>query len=321
MDYIHDFDSDIAYVLEECEKRILEYPSGIKQFAYKYLDKLHLLKDKNQSGGFCYLMPFWLMDTFGIERRICRNIAIGNSFALLYFMSQDEVMDDCTQKSKVELLPVSSLFFTEFISSYQSTFPGESSFWQYFDKYMKEWAGSVVWERSNHWGQANEYTEEDLILLSRKAAPMKIPFAAMSILSGNELAVKAFSDMVDYDQIVYQMIDDWRDWKEDMEIGNYTYLLVQAVKYNNLKEASQLNESLVRKAVYIGGIAEEIFELAKKYNKLSLECISNIDSPYLRDYISLEEIICDKILTNIREEKGIMMKGGLDSLLWSIKRS
>jgi hypothetical protein len=288
MDFVHDFDSDIAYVLEECEKRVLSYPSNIRAQGHRYLEKLHLLKDKNQSGGFCYLMPFWLMNTFKIERDICRNIASGNVFGLLYFMSQDDVMDNFSDKANASILPLSSLFFTDFISSYRSLFPVDSIFWSYFDRYMREWAESVVWERENHWGTAAEYSEEDLIKLSRKAAAMKIPFAALCVLSDRLQEIESFSKMMDYDQIVYQMIDDWRDWKEDLKRGSYTYLLVQAMKYCKLQDASQLTEGHVKNAVFMGDAGEKVFEMAKNYNRLSLESIDHIDSPYLKSYIALE---------------------------------
>lgn len=321
MDLVHDFDIDVDYVMEMCEKRVSSYPFYIRDLGLSYLEKLHLVKDKNsRRGGFCYLMPFWLKDSFNIDSETCRIIALGNIFGLLYFMSQDEVIDNRSSGYEVSLSPLSTMFFLDFTAQYRLIFSSDSLFWSYFEKYIGEWSQSVAWEHKKHWRHVEVFSEEDFILLSRKAAPFKIPFAAIGILAGNEQKIQAFSDMMDYDQVVYQIIDDWRDWREDLSKGNFTYFLMKAMEYCNIRDSSDLTETHVKKAIYIGNITEKVMEIAKKYNRLSRESISKVKINYLEAYLQLEADLYNKILTDLKEEKEVNLKGGFDKLLWNLMR-
>jgi hypothetical protein len=316
VDIFKDFISEVEWVIEACGNIVSEYPPYIKEQATAYLKKLNLVKEKSdRAGGFSYIMPFWFREMLSIDNDTCRTIAIGNTFALLYFLSQDEIIDADPGEYKSDILPLSNLFFLNFISCYRKIIPTGSAFWEYFDRYIHEWANSILWERNEHLGKLKEYEESDFIMFSRKAAPLKIPFAALSLIAGKASYIEHFSRMIDYDQITYQIIDDWRDLSEDLKRGNYTYLLVKVMEYCKISDINQLKEEHIKKAVLFGNVPENMIDTAIKYNKIASESIQTLELSYLNDYLKMEKSICKKILSGVHKKRKSMTKSGLEQIL------
>ena len=308
MNIILGFENEILDVLDEVNTCIYSYPSPLKEHGIKFLEKLNLLKNSKERSCEAYiLIPFWLNSSFSLDLSKCKSVSIATIFSVLYFMTQDEVMDSSSYKG--HLLPLSSKFYYEFIKRYHSLFKSYSLFWKYFELYIHQWSYSVLWERMHHREKISLYNDNDLILLSRKTAGIKIPFAALCLIANKEQYIQKFSDMVDYDQIVYQFYDDWRDWRKDLQEGNYTYVLVEAMKYLGFSNFDNLNkinldESLFNKVFFDERFLNKYFKISQKYNKLSAEAIKSINIPTLNEYILSEARTCIlepiEVLTNLK---------------------
>lgn len=284
---IRDFDADAQWVLETCEKQISTYSPPLCHYGRACLEKHWSLKE-NRARGFsiAHLLPFWLQETFDLSQNTCRRIALGNVFWLLYFFTQDKVMDASPGEYQGHLLPLGTLFFLDAIAPYRSLLGSDSPFWTFLGKYISEWAESVSWEREQHWGQVREFEEGDLLRLALKSAPLKIPCAALSLLAGREEAIKPLEEMIDNFMVVFQLADDLRDWREDLARGNYTYFLTQVMADRDIHPPALQVEAEVGKAFFVGTVFEEILELAAKYNQRATGSIATLHAPYLKAYIA-----------------------------------
>ena len=303
MDLVRDFDSDVEWILDNCEKRVSTYPPSLRQAGRAYLDKYQLSKETSQRKGLIYLLPFWLKETLGVDQEACRLSALGITFGTLYFFVQDAVMDTRPGEYKGHLLPLGSLFFLDFIAPYRSLFDSGSPFWEYFEKYIEEWAESVLWERKHHWGQMQEYKEDDFIRLGHKASPLKVPCTAMSLLAGREDAIELLEEMLDYNLVVVQLMDDLRDWRGDLVRGNYTYFLTRVMAAQGISSLASLTEAEVEKALFIGRVFEEVLDLAADYNQRTLESISTLHAPYLEAYIDVLAQQCRQLKGELQAER------------------
>lgn len=291
-------ESEVCFVLDTLKSRIETYPSPLREQGLRYLNKLSLLTESKERTCEAYiLIPFWLKDSFGLDPLMCRTISLATIFSVLYFMTQDEVMDSHDYKGNI--LPLSSTFYYEFISRYYSIFNTESMYWDYFETYMDEWAQSVLWERTHHWKKINSYSDDDFILLARKTSGIKLPFAAACILAEKEHYIQNFSDMVDHDQVVYQLYDDWRDRYKDIEKENYTYILVEAMKYLGLNNLKNVSRATLEKAFSDEKFIKKYFQVSHKYNQMSANAVECLGIPYISKYIEIEAKIC--ILEPLRE--------------------
>lgn len=285
MDPIRDFEANVEWVVATCQKRVSAYPPALGHSAQAFLGKHGLFKEGSVPSSIAYLLPFWLKETFALDQSTCRMIALGNTFWLLYFFLEDEVMDTGPGEYKGHLLPLGTLFFLDAMAPYRSLLGAASPFWRYLEHYIGEWAESVSWERERHWGQAREFEEGDFVRLARKAAGLKIPCAALSLLAGREEAVAPLEKMVDHVMMIYQLADDLRDWREDLARGNYTYFLTRVMACRGIHPPAAPSETDVEKAIFVGKVLEEVLEVAVEHSRLALESISNLYAPYLTAYV------------------------------------
>jgi len=111
---------------------------------------------------------------------------------------------------------------------YQRYFPAESIFWRYLEKYWKEWGESLIWERST--GFQSSFSDRDLLMAARKAAPLKICSSGMALLGNREHLIPELELAVDRMHMVLQMADDLGDLEEDLAGNRYnTFLSMMAV--------------------------------------------------------------------------------------------
>jgi hypothetical protein len=292
MDPIHDFHADVEWVLETCQERVASYPPPLDQYGHDGLERHWLLKDNSGRNSIAYLLPFWLQQAFDLDHHTCRLIAVGNTFWLLYFFAQDEVIDASPGEYKGHLLPLGNLLLLDALAPYRSSLGSTSPFWPLMGRYIAEWAESVSWEREEHWGQAREFAPGDLLRLARKAAPLKIPCAALSLLADREEAIGPLEEMIDNVLVAFQLADDLRDWRDDLARGIHTYFLTRVMVDRGIRPSGSLTEEEVEKSLFVGTVLDEAVDLMAQHTRRAIESISVLHAPYLKAYLAFLEQEC-----------------------------
>lgn len=310
--FYDDFISDMNWINETCRQRAADFPICLQARAEQ---QLCWSNELNLMGSGFYLFPLWLRDEFCIDAAIARELAVSNVFGLRYFMLQDAVMDSRGGGDEVPfLVPLGAFCFSVFEEIYHRYFPVGHVFWGYYQKYLQEWAESVVWEYSEHWNRLSEYKAGDLILLARKAAALKIPAAAVCWLAGRKEAAPALEKMVDCWQGLFQLQDDFQDWRKDLNQGNYTLLLVRAASYCGIEQADLLTAAHVKRAVYIGGVGEEVLSMAIDLGQQALASIADYNLPYFKSYFNFQIEALQEQCCRLREQRTALLRGGLHRL-------
>jgi len=313
MEFLHDFDSELKVVFDSLRDRLSNYPPAFRNDALKFLDKYDILDKDFNKNHISFLLPFWLKGAFRLDSETCRNMAEGFTAGLFYFLIQDAVMDTAPGEYKGDLLPLGNLFLIDFLDKYRSLFPEASNFWAYFRNYFVEWAESVIWEQQEHQRQNKTYAREDLILVAHKAAPLKIPSAAACILGGCKDEIEKLASCIDHIVITIQLLDDLSDWRDDHAIGSCSFFLSLVMNYCGIENFDGLDESHVRKAVYMGGILDEMFEIVHE-NHSVIKSVSEY-YPYLTEYHTFLYNKFKSLMDEIQEEKNNRMQGGFMYML------
>jgi hypothetical protein len=299
MDVIRDLDAESNWLLDACLKRISQYPPELRQPARARLEKHWSLEQKRpRAFHIAFLLPFWLKEPFSLDRDACRLVGLSNIFLVLYFMLQDELMDCDLGLDQRYLQPLGTFFFVDVMASYERLFGPGSAFWTRFEQTIAQWGLSISWERRWHWGQARAFEEADLRMLAHKAAPLKIPCAALCSLAGREQAIGTLEKTIDDLMMAFLLMDDLRDWRGDLAQGSYTYFLTRVAAHRGLDPHASLTETDVEKALFVGAVLDEYMEMMIRYNRLALESVSTLDVPYLRAYI----VLLDQDGRQLREE-------------------
>lgn len=290
MDPIRDFDRECEWLLDACLDRIATYPPALRQPGRARLEA-HWSLEHRMPLAFhvAYLLPFWLEEPLALDRDVCRLVGLSSTFLVLYFMLQDELMDAEPEEYEGHLQPLATFFLLDAMAPYRRVFGSKPAFWALFEEYIAQWGLSISWERQWHWGQVRAFEEEDLILLARKAAPSKIPCAALCLLAGRKEAAGLLEKMIDDLMMSFLLADDLQDWRGDLAQGSYTYFLTRVIAHRKLDPHTTLTETDVEKALFAGAVLDEYLELMAEYRRRALESASALAIPYLEAYLALRD--------------------------------
>ncbi|WP_410513678.1 hypothetical protein PaeBR_04380 [Paenibacillus sp. BR2-3] len=142
MNWFHDYEDELRLVFQGCSQIISQFPEPLNFQGLSYLSHFNVFETGSHKNYICYLLPYWLQESCRLTPGDCRQMSKGNVFLMLYFFIQDDLMDKPITSSPSKL-PLANLLYVEFLNIYRFFFPGQSSFWTYFNRYIMEWADSV----------------------------------------------------------------------------------------------------------------------------------------------------------------------------------
>lgn len=300
MKWFHMYERDLTHVFRESEHIISQFPPPLHTKGLSYLSKFNVLQEDSATNYICYLLPFWLQETTGLSNESVRRLSLGNVFAMLYFFIQDDLMDSASPAGK-DKLPLGNLFYMQFLDIYRDFFPSESPIWAYNRLYIHEWSDSVTNENRA------DYFHENPLLVARKAAPLKLSSTGALLLSDQAGLVPEMTDFVDHVLVTLQMSDDWVDWQEDLDEGNYNCLL--SMIQSKLSPDERLTTELVHHYIAVRGILNS-YTTAAEANHNYIKRL-NLQVPHL---LSFHEYMLNALKQDakiIEEEKLALQKGGL----------
>jgi hypothetical protein len=313
MEWLYDFSSELKIVLEEVKSRIQRYPAEFRHDADYFLDLYDVTKP-----GFCmecmsFMIPFWLIEPLKLWTDSAIKISTANLMGLFYFLLQDEIIDNELNNSNHRMLPLSNLFYLDFMDLYHSLFPYGSQFWKYVWKYVMQWSRSMANERCEQGRSKSLRGGYDFKALAYKSAPQKVAVAASCILTGNVRCISKLSDVVDYTTASLQLVDDWQDWKDDLKSNRCTYFLSQVMNCNNISRLSDINEYHFTQAVYCYGIFDELASIVDENHKFIKKQKPGV--PYFIEYhLSILDKFKEK-QTAVNNSKNAILFGGFGNWL------
>ena len=317
VDPFHDFDPYVIQVLTACETEVSAYPPWLRDSGLAYLQKLELAGRSRRTQGITILLPFWLNDIFGLSRDTCCVLALGSAYTLLHFLAQDELMDEpVSQASRTELATLSSLFFSGLNRQYRRCFESDSPFWAHLDRYVEQWGESTLWECHQHWGQPAPYPDHELLLVARKNAPLKVPVAAMGLLSHREHLIVGLDTAIDHAMLTFQMLDDLRDWRADLANLHYSHFLA-LVAHSCASQSSgqQLSIESVEEAIFCGEAIDAVLDLALHHNQLALNTIVGWRADHLRSFLHLQRRWCTETRNSLQRTRTRLLRASLKDLI------
>lgn len=148
-------------------------------------------------------------------------------FGNLHTLILDDIVDNstCLQYEKLKYIYIAKLYYLEYIYALKQLFNNEECYWKYLHKYEKQTYIALYHEESKHVFNLNAYGEEDLKFIGWKCAPVKSVMAGI-LSSAKRLDLLEYAEkMVDNASIGFLLLDDFRDWEEDLMRSRFTYPL------------------------------------------------------------------------------------------------
>lgn len=283
-----DFKEDSDWLGAKCQEYAQNLPSPLNDLGKESFRRLPW-----NPCPYTVVLPFWVGDIYHLPREVIRSVALPGSLASYYVFLQDRIMDESIGEWE-KLSPFGIVLFTEMMRQYQALFPADSPFWNYLEQYITEWTQSISWEEISHWDKLQNYREEDFLLIGRKAAMFKLSAMPVALLAGHEEAVELLAQFVDYTQVVSDLIDQLQDWREDLQVRHYGYLLTKVLLSADWSDSSPPPEDFVGRAFLFTDALESALHTANKYAQLARDCAVRLKGRYLIGYADFLIQYCER---------------------------
>ncbi len=174
-------------------------------------------------------LPYHLIEGFPFDGDLgaARAMSRGNAFGAAHFLAQDRFLDGDESLSP-RGSGFSDLCLVRFIREYAGLFDGESDFWPLLERYLREYAQSLAWERDVLWSSGGarcvdeDSLDQTLERLGNKMSPLKSTVAAVSLLSGSDELLSKGERLIAAYHAGYQLADDLLDLSRDARLRRWS---------------------------------------------------------------------------------------------------
>ncbi len=312
------YEGELARVFAEATGGLSALPAPLADLASSLLKSFNpVTSNPGGAGGgtnyICFLLPFWFKELTGCGDGLCRELAVGNVYAMLHFFLLDDAMDAkaaSDPKKTRRALALGQMLQEAFKRRYGRCFPAESPLWERYETYLADWACAVADEGDQKADPANPAA------LARKSAPVKLCAAGMLLLSGRAERLPQMEEALDLALATLQLSDDWADWREDLaEDGERRNAFLTLVRRAlELPSNQPLEERLVKRGIYRIGCLRELVGIAKGHHEklVNMPEVPEVLLAFHADIVmGLEK---DAIETEERVDQ-LAAEGGLSMLL------
>lgn len=310
MNAIDKYREEIAAVFEEASREMEGLPDEFRGLGQTLLAKSNPLANGGSSNLICFLLPYWMREVTGAPEALCRDLAVGNLFAMLHYFVLDDAMDGQEGRSPQGLrksLALGQLMHGMYRRRYTSHFPHDSSLWTFERAYEEQWAIVVG-------GEGSEAVEpRDIARLAGKAAPVKLCATGVLHGSGQTERVRDIEQAVDLALAILQLSDDLEDWREDLADERRNAFLTLVRNKLALAESEPLTEPLVKRAIYRLGCVSELAAVAAELGTRLRE-IPNVPGSLLAFGEAIEREIRDYALEIDEAVEELAAGGGISRL-------
>jgi len=256
---------EIADLFAEAAEHAAMLPAPLGELGQALLIKANPLASGESSNYITFLLPFWMQETIRCPDRLCRDLAVGNVFAMVHYFLLDDVMDAGAGTNRLhvrEALALGQLFQCLFQQYYGRHYAMDSPLWDHYRAYTAAWASAVSREGERPADPRNAAQ------LAAKSALVKLCAAGILLHAGKEAGLREVEEAVDLVLATQQLVDDWADWREDLAEDERCNAFLTLVREQlQLPPEEPLDERKVKQAVYRAYALDRLAEIAAQYGE------------------------------------------------------
>jgi hypothetical protein len=177
-------------------------------------------------------------------------------------VAYDDIIDCAPyDPGEARRLPHVAVLFAQAYRSFAELFGGAAWFWDRLEAYFIDYVDALAAETCYANGEApwRSYDEAQLLAIVRgKNGLVRLVDAAVAALAG-ERQSRGMDTVLLEGFVAHQMVDDLRDWREDMRDGNPSLLLCRASR----SKPSSDDPGAVGRRLYLDGHAEYVLRISE----------------------------------------------------------
>lgn len=248
-------------------------------------------------------LPFWLWRSYQSREPLTISseepafrASLGMLYLYLYLRIQDDALDE-PESFNSDYLILGNEFISESFRQYQSLFPVESPFWDFFHRYWRETSRWILWDKQEHTKKVKSYSMADLIRVGKKMWVVNIPLAAVCFKANQDKDLPLIEEAMLPLLIGTQLLGDVLGLERDLKGGLITYLATQLLdKYPGPLTGRDYIQAAYLESLKTSKI-EQTLEMAVKQNEIAISIFKKLK---FEELISHTEE-CNKQINNLKE--------------------
>lgn len=269
--------------------RELAPPMG--RFGADYLSSMPLFGRTSPVGDH---LPFWLAESLGVVDDTTVN-ALGTATILgnAHIVIQDNIIDRQAHPDP-QLVCLSNLLLARSLALFYSVVPSPAQFSSYVEHFLEQYSDAVLWENQHRGKVRKSFCAEDFTRVSWKGAPAKICVAAVALVAGEAGRIDRLSKAVDSFSLATQLLDDVRDWEEDIDNGIYSYPVTLAIRrltpeINWSPRDKGPSKPNLKMGLFLSGVVERVLEESDSLARACEELVEDTEGRFVANYLALRK--------------------------------
>ena len=210
--------------------------------------------------GFWLFLPFSTATDFPeVTQDQMRQLAVASTCMIIYNILFDATVDN-PGRPDLHTQVLAEYALASMDEQLYALFPSGSPFWEHFRPMVERFLASMIEERT-HKGKPRPYPYEEYDRVSRqKMSMVLVNPIGLAVLGNVPERIPTLLSAWDELDVAVVIIDDIKDWEEDYRDGNYTFMLAQALGFNDGKMSLPKNEEELITQVVFSGAMEDLYE-------------------------------------------------------------
>jgi hypothetical protein len=235
-------------------------PAAVAEFGARLLERI-----APPNWTLEWSLPGWLGAALALDVPAVIDLTLANVFGLAYIKLQDDLIDDeIVEHNRPAALLLSTVLHRKWLLVYAGLFAGGSPFRRYFEQYLTEWA-QATWasrqEQSRPWAT---WSEDDLLILGHRGAPLKICAAAGCLLAQRTELIPQLESALDHLLSGAVLLDHALDWSDDLVAGRYNAFVAYASALPQAPANEAANRHAVTEELLVGKAGQPYFQLLRR---------------------------------------------------------
>jgi hypothetical protein len=179
-------------------------------------------------------------------------------------------------------------------------FPPGAEFWARFQAYMHEFVSACVEEQravAEGYPWASASGESVATMVRGRNALAKVAAAGLAALSGDETRFDPVCRSIDRFMFAFQMVDDAQDWREDVDKGAPSLLLL---RYSR-RYPGALDKAALAPRLFGDGLVQDTLSEAIAHYQSAADVLGDTDCPKWRELLDAKKLEAQRAITDVED--------------------
>ncbi len=221
-----------------------------------------------------WFLPRWLGDSLELLSDVSRALVLSNVLGMTFVRLADDLADGATQGSTRAMdIALAELLERQWVLSYNPYFAPDSDFWPLLRRHRSAWISATFAH------------DRDARNPADRGAPLHVSAAAACLLAGHSDFIPACGQGINSYLIAAVLLDDFKDWREDLGAGRQNSFANYACGYLGRDGDVEKARRAIMRELHVGQAGRPYFDSICAHLREARRCAAQVNCGRWADYL------------------------------------